>query len=290
MFVVASRRKQYVCPLCRLPVRSSTDIVDLKDFTAGREKAGAKAAVAEAGAAEGCNMIGSRDGQHGSKLQRVAEVLRGILVLGDERAIVFCQFADLELQISKALDDVGIAHARLSAARDIFEQTAVLDRFQQKKGHERVLLLSLEQSASGTNLTAANHVLLIHPMAASTAERAVAFEQQAIGRCVRLGQKRTVTVWRFVTRGTVEELLDRRFADQRRCYGNGTAALPVMGALPLVRAEPAGSPREAIVALRHEAGRRRGTSTRIGARSSSETRSRRSGARSGSMAPRAEQP
>merc|ERR1712187_98375 len=133
----------------------------------------------------------------------------------DERAIVFCQFADLELRISQALSEFGIKHARLSAAKDIFERTAVLDSFQQKRG-KRVLLLSLEQSASGTNLTAANHVLLIHPMAASTVERAVAFEQQAIGRCVRLGQKRTVTVWRFATKGTVEEVLLSRLAAERQ--------------------------------------------------------------------------
>lgn len=245
---------QKCCPLCRLPVRSAADIVDLKDFAVGRESA--------ASIAEDARKLGTKDGRHGSKLQRVADVLRDILSRKDERAIVFCQFADLELQISQALADFGIAHARLSAAKDIFEQTAVLDTFQQKKGQSRVLLLSLEQSASGTNLTAANHVLLVHPMAASTAERAVAFEQQAIGRCVRLGQKREVTVWRFVTKGTVEELLDRRFSDHRRSYMTGLP-LKVKAASPSkdspsdpACSDAAGSGREAVMALRREPGRR----------------------------------
>lgn len=43
-----------------------------------------------------------------------------------------------------------------------------------------MLLLSLEESASGTNLTAANHVLIVHPMEAQTKEEAVAFEMQEI--------------------------------------------------------------------------------------------------------------
>eukprot|EP00404_Azadinium_spinosum_P030048 CAMPEP_0180556784 /NCGR_PEP_ID=MMETSP1037_2-20121125/793_1 /TAXON_ID=632150 /ORGANISM="Azadinium spinosum, Strain 3D9" /LENGTH=197 /DNA_ID=CAMNT_0022572903 /DNA_START=100 /DNA_END=694 /DNA_ORIENTATION=+ len=121
------------------------------------------------------------DTKHGSKLQQLVEVIRGILIRpGDERAIVFCQFADLEMQISQALTDFSIAHSRLSTAGDIFERTAVLDDFQHQRGGRRVLLLSLEQSASGTNLTVANHVLFVHPMAASTPERALAFEQQAV--------------------------------------------------------------------------------------------------------------
>jgi superfamily II DNA or RNA helicase len=259
MFGTTGSTSQLCCPLCRLPVRSAADVVDLRDFAVGRKSHAANA--------EGMKLLKSNDGHHGSKFLKVVEVLRSILAKKDERAIVFCQFADLEMQISHALADVGITHARLSAAKDIFEQTAVLDGFQEKKGQSRVLLLSLEQSASGTNLTAANHVLLIHPMAASTAERALAFEQQAIGRCVRLGQKRSVTVWRFITKGTVEDLLDRRFTNQRQCYGGDALVEKLRQRCP----EPSGSGREAVMALQQRAGRRaprpsrgsRGSSTRV---------------------------
>merc|ERR1712113_732011 len=69
-----------------------------------------------------------------------------------------------------------------------------------------VLLLSLSESASGTNLTAGSHVVFLHPMLASTPERAVAQELQAIGRARRHGQLRdTLHVWRFVTDGTLEQ-------------------------------------------------------------------------------------
>ena len=52
-------------------------------------------------------------------------------------------------------------------------------RFQYDLSGPRMLLLSLEESASGTNLTAANHVLIVHPMEAQSKEEAVAFEMQA---------------------------------------------------------------------------------------------------------------
>lgn len=272
--------------MCRLPVHSAADIIDLKDFTLARQK---RAEITEA-RNDDMKRLELKDSQHGSKLQQVAEVLRGILASKDQRAIVFCQFADLEMHISRALSDVGIAHARLSAAKDIFEQTAVIDSFQQKTGRHRVLLLSLEQSASGTNLTAASHVLLIHPMAASTAERALAFEQQAIGRCVRLGQKRPVTVWRFVTQGTVEELLDQRFSDQRRSHKSGprstVSANPYESRSGLPsdqRSAAAGTPREAVLALRRdEPGSCGSRAPRAVARNSSRP-SRASSGRSGSM-------
>ena len=69
-----------------------------------------------------------------------------------------------------------------------------------------VLLLSLEHAASGSNLTAANHVIFVHPMNADTLSSAVAYERQALARVRRVGQERAeVHFWRFVTRETVEE-------------------------------------------------------------------------------------
>merc|ERR1712146_36420 len=63
---------------------------------------------------------------------------------------------------------------------------------------------------SGTNLTAANHVVLVHPMDADSREEAVAFEMQAIGRVKRPGQTRKIHIWRFVTVGTIEEEITQR--------------------------------------------------------------------------------
>lgn len=60
-----------------------------------------------------------------------------------------------------------------------------------------VLLLSLEHAASGSNLTAAHHVIFVHPMNADTLSSAVAYEQQALARVRRVGQlRKEVHVWR----------------------------------------------------------------------------------------------
>jgi SNF2 family DNA or RNA helicase len=67
--------------------------------------------------------------------------------------------------------------------------------------------MSSERSNSGCNLVEANHVIFVDVLNKSAAERDAA-EKQAIGRAVRIGQKRMVTVTRFIAKNTVEEYLD----------------------------------------------------------------------------------
>lgn len=135
----------------------------------------------------------------GSKIASLVARLQTVQRLG-EKAVVFAQWQDLIFKIHSALRCFGIPSAVL--AGDAFDRAAVLQRFE---GAELpVLLLSLEDSASGTNMAHASHVLLVHPMVACSAEEQRAYEAQAVGRVRRWGQKRRVQVWRFVMEGTVE--------------------------------------------------------------------------------------
>jgi len=69
-------------------------------------------------------------------------------------------------------------------------------------------MLSLENTASGTNLTRATHVILCDPVAGTKAH-AAATEAQAIGRAHRQGVKRNrkLKVVRFIIKDTIEEEL-----------------------------------------------------------------------------------
>ncbi len=72
----------------------------------------------------------------------------------------------------------------------------------------KVLLLSLSNAASGSNLTQATHVILVDPLAGSR-EHAQAYEAQAIGRAHRQGTLRNqkLKVVRLIVRDTPEETL-----------------------------------------------------------------------------------
>lgn len=122
------------------------------------------------------------------------------------KIICFIQWEDLKRKIGLALEEFGVEH--LSLQGSVWARRAALTAFQYEDsdaGSPRMLLLSLEESASGTNLTAANHVIIVHPMEAATREEAVAFEMQAVGRVRRPGQRRKIHIWRFVTMGTIEQ-------------------------------------------------------------------------------------
>uniref|UniRef100_A0A7S2LYA7 Helicase C-terminal domain-containing protein n=2 Tax=Zooxanthella nutricula TaxID=1333877 RepID=A0A7S2LYA7_9DINO len=121
------------------------------------------------------------------------------------KIICFVQWEDLKRKIGSALEEFGVEH--LSLHGSVWARRAALTRFQFDEGSPRMLLLSLEESASGTNLTAANHVIIVHPMEAATKEEAVAFEMQAVGRVRRPGQQRKIHIWRFVTVDTIEQII-----------------------------------------------------------------------------------
>ena len=82
----------------------------------------------------------------------------------------------------------------------------------QNDSEERVLLLNLmDESASGANLTSANHAIFLSPLLAPTQEIYDACETQAVGRLRRYGQLKLVNIWRFLTLDTIDvEIFEQR--------------------------------------------------------------------------------
>lgn len=190
-----SRARQQKCPLCR-DLFQHFDAFSVNSMLQSLDQQ--RAATLDTS----CAKYGSKLASIVSTLQRIAVEEPGA------KAILFCQWQCLEAKIAAALDEFGIQHLRLSSSRDLFDRRRVFEAFRDPENTEaRVLLMSLDGHASGTNLTCATHVLLVHPMLAATIEQQVAYERQAIGRAVRLGQHKKVTVWHFVTRATIEEVV-----------------------------------------------------------------------------------
>ena len=96
--------------------------------------------------------------------------------------------------------DIPFLEIRGSAA----QKSKNLEKFQNGSS-ERVLLLNvMDESASGANLTGANHAIFLSPLLTQTKEIYDACETQAIGRLRRYGQTKLVHIWRFLTRATID--------------------------------------------------------------------------------------
>jgi len=157
-------------------------------------------------------------GEFGTKLARVVECIEGLPQ--DDRVLVFVQFPDLMQQVAAALEAAGIKTLQLKGS--VHKKTAALEVMQKEtmdKNDPRVLLLFLhDESASGANLTNANHAIFIHPLLAQTQQEYTQAETQSIGRVRRYGQKKTVHVRRFLAEAT----MDTQIYEQRsRAWDDG---------------------------------------------------------------------
>lgn len=141
----------------------------------------------------------------GTKLANLIFFLRDT----DKHSIIFSQWDDLLRRVGKILSDYGIknvfckgnCYQRDKAIRD-FNFTPTTEK--EKKNEVKVIMLSSEKSAAGTNLTKAQQVIFLDPIYGDYTYR-MDQERQAIGRAHRMGQKNTVEVIRFIIRDTVEE-------------------------------------------------------------------------------------
>ena len=136
------------------------------------------------------------------KLERLTELLDEILADGD-RALLFTQFAEMgELLARYIPQTLGTAAQFLHGGTPVRARDQMVQRFQEDEKAPPIFILSLKAGGTGLNLTRANHVFHFdrwwNP----------AVEDQATDRAFRIGQKRNVQVHKFVTTGTLEEMID----------------------------------------------------------------------------------
>ena len=140
-----------------------------------------------------------------AKLNRLLELIEEA-VSGNHRMLIFSQFQTQLREIEKCIAERGWDSLRLDGQTRNRQQ--LVDKFQQPDGPP-VFLISLKAGGYGLNLTAADTVVHFDPWWNPAAEA------QATDRAHRIGQTRPVTVYRLLTRGTVEEKVVKLQAKKR---------------------------------------------------------------------------
>jgi SNF2 family DNA or RNA helicase len=135
-------------------------------------------------------------GPPGAKLDALIERLEALKEEG-HRALVFSQFLGSLAMARERLEQAGIAYLTLDGSTSPSERARRIEAFQD--GEADVFLMSLKAGGVGVNLTGADYVIHLDPWWNP------AVEEQATGRAHRIGQRRPVTVYRFVTEGSIEE-------------------------------------------------------------------------------------
>ncbi|MGY0067042.1 SNF2-related protein [Streptomyces sp. QTS137] len=141
-----------------------------------------------------------------AKTAALVDLLETIRASG-EAALVFTSYVAMGHLLTAHLTHLGHDPLFLHGATPLAERTRMVDAFQ--AGLHPVMVLSLRAAGTGLTLTRAAHV--VHYDRSWNA----AVEDQATDRAHRIGQHRTVTVHRLITRHTVEDRIDELLARKR---------------------------------------------------------------------------
>ncbi len=155
-----------------------------------------------------------------SKLARAVELLQELRE-SNHRALVFSQFTSHLALVRPALEAAGFDLLYLDGATPARERKRLVAEFQGGRGD--AFLISLKAGGQGINLTGADYVLHLDPWWNP------AVEDQATDRAHRIGQSQPVTVYRLISRGTIEERILALHHDKRSLVasvlaGSGAAA------------------------------------------------------------------
>lgn len=135
-----------------------------------------------------------------------------------ERVLVFTQFKEMCEPLNYFLETIFhrpglVFHGSVAVGK----RKKIIDQFQSEVYYP-FMILSLKAGGVGLNLTRANHVIHFdrwwNP----------AVENQATDRAFRIGQQKNVVVHKFVTKGTIEEKIDRMLEDKKQLSDQVIAA------------------------------------------------------------------
>ena len=112
------------------------------------------------------------------------------------KVLIFSQFVKMLQILKKDLEEEGIRFNYLDGSTK--DRQSLVDTFQENEDI-RVFLISLKAGGVGLNLTAADYVFILDPWWNPAAEN------QAVDRSHRIGQKRAVIYYKFITKDSIEE-------------------------------------------------------------------------------------
>uniref|UniRef100_A0A1J3D7E7 Protein CHROMATIN REMODELING 19 n=1 Tax=Noccaea caerulescens TaxID=107243 RepID=A0A1J3D7E7_NOCCA len=132
-----------------------------------------------------------------AKCRTLAELLPSMKESG-HRVLIFSQWTSMLDILEWTLDVIGVTYRRLDGSTQVTDRQTIVDTFNNDKSIF-ACLLSTRAGGQGLNLTGADTVI-IHDMDFNPQ-----IDRQAEDRCHRIGQTKPVTIFRLVTKSTVDE-------------------------------------------------------------------------------------
>jgi SNF2 family DNA or RNA helicase len=141
------------------------------------------------------NVLEEYNGITSSKFEVLKELVYEIIE-NDRKVLIFSQFTSILQIIREWLKEEKLNFEYLDGSTQNRQQ--VVDTFNDNK-EKKIFLLSLKAGGTGLNLTSADSVIIYDPWWNP------AIEDQAIDRTHRIGQDKTVNVYKLIVENSIEE-------------------------------------------------------------------------------------
>lgn len=134
---------------------------------------------------------------HGPKIEELEELLREVVLEGDEKAVVFSQWLRMTELVEHILQRNKIGYVHLNGSIPSKKRKGLMSQFRDDPGCR--VFLSTDAGGVGLNLQSGSVVINMDiPWNPAVLE-------QRIGRAHRLGQHKTVKVMNFISSASIEE-------------------------------------------------------------------------------------
>jgi superfamily II DNA or RNA helicase len=138
---------------------------------------------------------GSGSGKFDTVINDIENVIRE-----EHKILVFSSFVMHLKLVAGELDKKNISYSMLTGAS--VNREKIINGFQ-NEASRKVFLISLKAGGVGLNLTAADYVFILDPWWNPAAE------MQALSRAHRIGQYKSVFIYKYISTGTLEEKIVR---------------------------------------------------------------------------------
>lgn len=135
-------------------------------------------------------------GDGSAKLELCLELLQNCIESG-HRVLLFSQFTSMLSRISDRLDAAKTPYFTITGETRVSDRLELVNSF--NSGDTPIFLISLKAGGTGLNLTGADVVIHYDPWWNSSAQN------QASDRAHRIGQTKTVQVYKLIAKDTLEE-------------------------------------------------------------------------------------
>ena len=126
---------------------------------------------------------------------------------GEHKMLVFSQFTSMLELLEADLAKENIQYYKITGSTKKEDRTDLVRRFNEDS--TPVFLISLKAGGTGLNLTGADIVIHYDPW------WNLAAQNQATDRAHRIGQEKTVSVYKLIAKGSIEEKILRMQEDKK---------------------------------------------------------------------------